>query len=87
MLKLTVRDTGQGISPDFIQTKLYTPFVQEDARAAGTGLGLSIVRTLVDTLQGNVDVKSVLNVGTIFTITLRGYPGRTLIIDLRLTVT
>ena len=71
MLKLIVRDTGQGISPEFLRTRLFTPFTQENDKAAGTGLGLSMVRTLVDTLQGQIDVKSVLNLGTIFTVTLR----------------
>ncbi|KAK5128181.1 hypothetical protein LTR08_004085 [Meristemomyces frigidus] len=69
-MKLTVRDTGQGISPEFLRTKLFTPFAQENAKAAGSGLGLSIVKALVEMLHGEIDVKSVLNLGTIFIVTL-----------------
>ena len=37
---------------------------------SGTGLGLSIVKDLVDRYGGEIDVKSVQNQGTTFTVTL-----------------
>ena len=43
---LTVTDTGKGISEDFLNSKLFVPFAQENSLAPGTGLGLSIVRSI-----------------------------------------
>lgn len=69
-VKLTVTDTGQGISPEHLRTKIFTPFAQENAKSAGTGLGLSIVRNIVNMLQGEIDIKSIVNVGTMVIVTL-----------------
>jgi signal transduction histidine kinase len=40
---LTIQDSGRGMSVDFLNKSLYTPFTQEDTFASGIGLGLSIV--------------------------------------------
>lgn len=40
---IVVQDTGRGISSEYLQQRLYTPFAQDDTFAAGVGLGLSIV--------------------------------------------
>ncbi|KAF2763780.1 hypothetical protein EJ03DRAFT_54061 [Teratosphaeria nubilosa] len=69
LVKLIVQDTGKGMSPEYLCTKIFTPFSQENAKAAGTGLGLSIVKALVTMLQGDIDIKSILNMGTIISIT------------------
>ena len=61
---LSVIDTGRGISPDFLQNRIFTPFSQEDILSEGVGLGLSIVQQLVTSLGGNVDVKSEVGLGT-----------------------
>jgi len=69
-----IRDTGCGISDDFIEHKLYQPFNQEHAGEAnppGTGLGLSIVKQLVTLLGGHVSVKSEVGKGTEFQVFLR----------------
>ncbi|KAJ5740851.1 hypothetical protein N7493_000723 [Penicillium malachiteum] len=62
--QLTLTDTGSGIAPDFLRHKLFSPFTQEDSLAEGVGLGLSIVRLLVASLDGHINVKSELGVGT-----------------------
>ncbi|KAK6525016.1 hypothetical protein TWF281_011905 [Arthrobotrys megalospora] len=67
---LTVSDSGRGISRDFLKTKLYVPFSQENAMSSGTGLGMSIVRQILDILGGTIDVKSKLGVGTEVIVTL-----------------
>lgn len=59
-----MHDTGKGISQDYLQHHLYTPFAQEDALAVGTGLGLSIVRQIVDSLDGTIDIRSEQGFGT-----------------------
>jgi signal transduction histidine kinase len=71
IIKISVRDTGQGISPEYLRTKVFTAFAQENAKAAGTGLGLSIVKAIVNMLHGEIDIKSIVNVGTVVTVTLR----------------
>lgn len=63
-ITLTVTDTGKGISSDFIRSKLFTPFAQENSLSSGTGLGLSIVRSIVALLEGEITIKSELGRGT-----------------------
>ncbi|OJD30098.1 sensor histidine kinase response [Diplodia corticola] len=70
IVTLTISDSGQGISPEYLRTKLFTPFAQENPLNPGTGLGLSLVRSLVDTLNGDINVRSVLGVGTEVVVTL-----------------
>lgn len=43
VLLVHIRDTGRGMSSEYMQRKLYHPFAQEDSFAPGVGLGLSIV--------------------------------------------
>jgi len=71
--KLTVKDSGVGISESFLP-KIYEPFAQErsekTAEIGGSGLGLSIVKRLVDLMDGRIEVKSKLGEGTEFTVYL-----------------
>jgi CheY-like chemotaxis protein len=70
-VKLTVADSGRGISREFLKNSLFTPFMQEYPMQSGTGLGMSIVRQLVDELGGTIDVKSQVGVGTSVVIDLQ----------------
>ncbi|KAM0273996.1 hypothetical protein ACHAQH_008053 [Verticillium albo-atrum] len=67
---LTVADTGKGITEEFLRTKLFVPFSQENHLAPGTGLGLSLVRQIVGSLGGSISVKSRVNRGTSVTVSL-----------------
>lgn len=71
--RITVRDTGIGISEDFLP-KLYEPFSQEHApesqKTVGTGLGLSIVKKMVDLMNGRITVESRKGAGTQFEVYL-----------------
>ncbi|KAJ9654977.1 hypothetical protein H2201_008903 [Coniosporium apollinis] len=67
---LTITDSGQGISPEYMRTNLFTPFSQESSINPGTGLGLSLVRQLVNMLNGEIKVHSTLGVGTEVVVTL-----------------
>ena len=72
---LSVKDSGIGMSTDYLRHRLYTPFSQEDPFAPGTGLGLSIVRQLVSKMKGTLEVKSEQGFGTTVRIemTLHGH--------------
>ena len=70
LLEIEVNDTGKGISSDYLRTKLFRPFSQEDSLASGTGLGLSIVRSICNVLGGDINVQSRQGEGTEVTIRL-----------------
>ena len=61
---LSVRDSGKGISEEYLKHHLYKPFAQESVLSVGTGLGLSIVRQLVSSLNGNIKITSDKGSGT-----------------------
>ena len=70
---IEVSDTGGGIPADELPY-IFDTFRQVESGAArvhgGFGLGLSIVKQLVTLMNGEIKVKSKINVGTLFTITL-----------------
>ncbi|RDW88946.1 hypothetical protein BP6252_00978 [Coleophoma cylindrospora] len=70
MVTLTVADTGKGISAEFLRSKLFTPFAQENSLSSGTGLGLSIVRSIVALLEGDIEIDSEIGRGTQIRVTL-----------------
>jgi hypothetical protein len=67
---LTVYDSGQGIGEEFLRSKLFTAFSQEDRLAPGTGLGLSLVRHITSSLGGVISVTSKVNRGTVVRVSL-----------------
>ena len=73
VLKLTVSDTGIGISKEFLP-HIFEPFTQEDSsstsRYGSTGLGLPITKSIVELMNGNIDVASEKGKGTTFTVTI-----------------
>ncbi|WP_049945214.1 hybrid sensor histidine kinase/response regulator [Butyrivibrio sp. AC2005] len=72
-LRFEVRDNGIGISEAFMD-QIYEPFKREQRKASskeqGTGLGLTVVKKTIDMLGGTIEVKSDVNVGTLFTVRL-----------------
>jgi PAS domain S-box-containing protein len=78
-LRFTVRDTGPGISAEN-QARLFAPFTQADGstsrRYGGSGLGLSIVKRLVESMGGELGVKSELGHGSEFWVILPFTAGR-----------
>jgi signal transduction histidine kinase len=67
-LTLRVKDSGKGISQEFLRHQLYKPFTQEDNLATGAGLGLSIVKAIIQDLGGRIDFVSEPGVGTEATV-------------------
>jgi polar amino acid transport system substrate-binding protein len=68
-LIIICQDTGSGID-DNIMNNIFNPFFTTKELGKGTGLGLFIVYSEVEKLNGKIDVKSKINEGTIFTITI-----------------
>jgi len=72
-VKVTVRDTGIGMSPEEMEhifEEFYRSKPAKESDAIGTGLGLAIVKRIVDTYQGRIDVESEPGIGSTFTVTL-----------------
>ncbi|KAK4984940.1 hypothetical protein LTR50_006280 [Elasticomyces elasticus] len=66
-VQFVVEDTGIGIEED-VRKKLFQPFSQADSSTArrfgGSGLGLSISKSLVELMNGQIQLESKLGVGT-----------------------
>jgi hypothetical protein len=79
-LRLTVRDTGEGISGDDME-RLFMPFERLGAartQVEGTGIGLTLCKRLVEAMNGQVGVQSEVGQGSIFWVELPivNSPGR-----------
>jgi hypothetical protein len=68
-LDFAVRDTGIGITPEN-QNRLFVPFSQVDASSTrkhgGAGLGLAISRSIVQLMNGEIEVSSAAGAGAEF---------------------
>ena len=72
LVEVSVSDTGIGIAPED-QEKVFEEFRQVGTAAKkveGTGLGLTLCRKFVELHGGRIWVKSQVNVGSTFTITI-----------------
>ena len=67
VLKMDVRDTGDGIGKDNIP-RVFEPFFT--TKQGGSGLGLSIVKRIVEGLGGSVGLESEKGVGTVIHLSL-----------------
>ena len=71
ILKITVSDNGCGISKEQ-QKKIFKPFYQTDCgiKENGTGIGLHIVKSLVMAHEGKICLKSDIDSGSSFIVTI-----------------
>ena len=66
--RIDVIDSGQGMSPEFIRTRLFKPFVS--SKPGGFGIGACETRELVRAMGGWLDVESREGLGSRFIIRL-----------------
>ena len=92
-LRLTMTDTGIGMSREYLP-RLFETFSQEDSTATShygsTGLGMPITKSIVEMMNGHIEVESEKGAGTKFavTVTLAYSPASTSVwISSALTVT
>ncbi|MEP7107726.1 MAG: response regulator [Ferruginibacter sp.] len=80
-LEFSVEDTGIGIAEDKMES-VFERFIQVSGASTrkygGTGLGLTITRQLIELQGGSIHVKSVQNMGSIFTFYLTIEKGKPL---------
>jgi signal transduction histidine kinase/lipopolysaccharide export system protein LptC len=69
-----VTDTGPGMSPTFIENRLFRPFAT--TKKNGIGLGLYTCREVIRASGGSIDVQSVEGAGTTFRVVLPSIPQR-----------
>lgn len=62
-VKLTVRDSGEGMSPEIIE-KVFEPYFTTKEFGAGSGMGLAVVYGIVKKCKGAIHIKSVMGEGT-----------------------
>lgn len=71
---ITVKDNGAGI-PEASLHQIFNRFYQVDGQSSeqspGTGIGLALTKGIVELHKGNIEVKSQLNEGSCFTVTLQ----------------
>ncbi len=72
-VRMIFTDTGIGMSEEYLP-HIYDAFSQEDASSTSkygsTGLGMPITKSLVELMNGNIEVTSKKGVGTTFTVTV-----------------
>ena len=72
-LRFTIRDTGIGMSKEFLP-HIFDAFSQEDSsstsRFGSTGLGMPITKSIVELMNGHIEVESEKGIGTTFTVTI-----------------
>ena len=71
-IRITVRDTGDGLSPDRL-SQLFQPFNRlgkETSAEQGTGIGLVVSKRVTEMMGGDIGVKSTVGHGSVFWVEL-----------------
>jgi signal transduction histidine kinase/DNA-binding response OmpR family regulator len=79
-IEIAVKDTGVGMKPEEL-SKIFDSFYQVDGSATrkvgGVGLGLAIVKELIKLLDGKIEVESIYQQGSLFSVFLPYHPKKT----------
>ncbi len=74
-MKFVVKDTGVGMSKEFLDNKLFQLFSQENQKItspySGVGNSMAITKKLVDLMGGSIECISEPEKGTTFTVTIK----------------
>ena len=69
-VKFVVKDSGQGIAPQY-QDKVFDRYFRvPGTKKEGTGLGLAISKEFIEAQNGQISMKSDFGAGSVFTVTL-----------------
>lgn len=74
-VRIDITDTGVGIPEENIN-KLFTPFFTTKVKGKGVGLGLPVVHGIIKQHGGRIDVSSIPNQGTTFSLYLEVADGK-----------
>jgi len=66
---ITITDTGEGMSQEFIEDRLFKPFDTTKGNA-GMGIGAYDAKSFVEKIGGNLKVESEQNQGSVFTLSI-----------------
>ena len=73
VMEFTISDTGIGMSEDFLP-RIFDTFAQEDSSSTNkygsSGLGMAITKSLVEMMNGTIEVSSRKGEGSVFTVTV-----------------
>ena len=72
-LRLTIADTGKGISPENM-ARIFDPYFSTKSKTGNSGLGLATVRSIIKKHNGHIEVDSRVGQGTTFQIWLPAAP-------------
>ncbi|MBK8298319.1 MAG: HAMP domain-containing protein [Saprospiraceae bacterium] len=70
MIEISVRDTGQGIAPQYIDRVFDRYFRVPGTKNEGTGLGLAISKEFMEAQNGKIKAESEFGAGSTFTVSL-----------------
>jgi signal transduction histidine kinase len=71
MVRIEVRDTGEGIPPEDLPRIFERFYRGKNSGAESAGLGLALVKELVEAMGGSVSAESTLGEGSCFTVRVR----------------
>ncbi len=64
-IELTIKDTGHGIPPEYMD-RIFDPYFTSKEKGEGTGLGLAVVHGIISSHGGAITVESQIGHGTTF---------------------
>jgi PAS domain S-box-containing protein len=72
---IEVEDNGPGMSPE-VRQHIFDPFFTTKPAGEGTGLGLSICQSIIQSMNGRIEVESELGRGSVFRVVLPAAKGQ-----------